>query len=243
MSNDAIDHLAWLALETSSPRASVDFYDRLVGFPLTDPDSLSGPEGLVAFRVGEDVLGFRSPEADPRGGRHTHFAVTINPAGYDPLLERFERHGRVTERRFGANRSMYMLDPAGHVVEFGERPAVEAAYGGIFEVVFEVTDLDRATQRYRRLGFEPVDRGEDRPRIRLRGPFDLELWEPHRGIGGGRGGAGVELGLGTPDPVAALEALGVDPSEADARGDGLAWVDPDGHRLVFVPTTVATETA
>lgn len=237
MSNDCIDHLAWLALESSSPRATVDFYDRLVGFPVADSESLPGPEGLVAFRVGGGVLEFRSPETEPRGGRHTHFAVAINPSGYDPLLERFERHGRVTERRFDGHRSMYMLDPAGHVVEFGERPAVEAAYGDIFEVVFEVADRERAAQRYRRLGFETVDRGTDRPRIRMRGPFDLELWEPHRGIGGGRGGAGVELGLVTADPVAALDALGVAVSEADERGDGLEWVDPDGHRLVFIPPT------
>lgn len=228
-----IERLAWLALECVSVRRTNDFYGDLIDLPSAG-DSIPGPESVAAYRVGTGTLGFRMPDATPPGGRHTHFAVALAPDGYGPLRDRLSRRGAVTERTFGGNRSMYLRDPAGHVVEFGERPSVTEGFGSIFEVVLEVDDLGAAERRYRRIGFSPVDRGEDRPRVRLSGAFALELWEPHRGIADARGGEGVELGLATSDPAGALTALDVPTDEASPRGAGLEWVDPDGHRLVFV---------
>ncbi|MFP4590047.1 MAG: fosmidomycin resistance protein [Halobacteriales archaeon] len=232
-----IRRLAWLAVEAGPPTPTVDFYERLVGLP-PDGTTAVDPARLVAsYRLGDGRLELRSPDGNPPVGRHTHFAIEVAANRYDGLYGRFERHGPVTERTFGGNRSVYLLDPAGHVVEFGERPELDGAFGDIFEVVLEVEDRDRACDRYLRLGLEPVDQGTDRPRVRLTGAFDLELWEPHRGIAGARGGSNVELGLVVDDPEAAVAAIAGSSASPDAHdGGGLVVTDPDGHRLVFLET-------
>lgn len=108
---------------------------------------------------------------------------------------------------------------------------------GIFEVVLEVTDLSRAESRYRRLGFEVVDRGEKRRRVRLTGPVDLELWEPQLGIADARGGLHVDLAFATPNPDAAVEAGAPWPDGPEHVPEGLRVVDDDGHLLTFVAPT------
>ncbi|MFC4359933.1 VOC family protein [Halobium salinum] len=108
----------------------------------------------------------------------------------------------------------------------------------IFEIVLEVEDLDAAVALYETLGFEPYDRGENRRRVRLAGPFDLELWEPQLGLADARGGVHVDLALRVADPEATVVAVADRVGEAvqvDTRhGDGLRVRDPDGHYLTFV---------
>ena len=105
---------------------------------------------------------------------------------------------------------------------------------GIFEVVLEVRDLDRAEARYRRLGFEVADRGEERRRVRLGGPVALELWEPQLGIADARGGLHVDLAFTTPNPDAAVESGAPWPSGPEAVDGGVRVADDDGHVLTFL---------
>ena len=96
-----------------------------------------------------------------------------------------------------------------------------------------LSSLSRAVERYRELGFAVVDRGDDRQRVRLRGPVDLELWEPQLGIADARGGVHVDLGFETADPNAAREAVADDALAVEELADGVRITDPDGHSLTF----------
>jgi catechol-2,3-dioxygenase len=81
-------------------------------------------------------LGLWAPgrkEFGDRGGRHVHFAFSAAPGGLDALVERLRAHGadvRGPERHSGGDRSLYVTDPEGNVVEvwdfFGRGGAVEA---------------------------------------------------------------------------------------------------------------------
>jgi catechol-2,3-dioxygenase len=93
-------------------------------------------------------LGLWAPgkkEFGDRGGRHVHFAFSAAPGGLDALAERLRAHGadvRGPERHDGGDRSLYVTDPEGNVVEvwdfFGggraiealeQRPDADAGYG------------------------------------------------------------------------------------------------------------------
>ena len=228
---------AGIGLEVGSLAAAAGFYgDRLGLAPAGAPRN-----GARRYRIGESLLVVRAPGGEPRGGLHVRLALAAPAgslaawrarlAGLDPV-----------EHEFGAVRSLYVFDPDRHCVEVavptddGATP-VPASVTGPFEVVLEVRDLAAAQRRYRALGYEVVDRGADRPRVRLAGPpgvdAALELWAPGTGLAGARGGVHVDLAFVVPDPAAAADA--VEAVERTPAEGGLRVRDPDGHALTFRP--------
>ncbi|WP_251343269.1 VOC family protein [Haloplanus halophilus] len=230
-----LTRLSHLALEVTDLDAARGFYaDR---FGLT-PVAASDRE--VVLPVGETDLCLRRPDGLPRGGLHTHFAFSAAPGTGDGWRARLADLDPETAT-FGDVESLYVYDPDGNCVEVGgldpaDGDGTEADPGpptGIFEVVLEVAALDAAVERFEALGFDPVDRGSARRRMRLRGPMDLELWEPHLGIADARGGVHVDLGFETADPDAAAAALAPWTAERVALDDGVRVRDADGHWLTF----------
>jgi catechol 2,3-dioxygenase-like lactoylglutathione lyase family enzyme len=223
-----IDSCSHLALEVKSLDAAHEFYAVDLSLPVVERS-----DSAVRLRAGETDLVLRRPTTVPRGGLHTHFAFTVPAAAYEDWLARLRPDHEVSQHRFGDVSSLYLYDPDGNCVELGESDVGEAGDGitGVFEVVLEVADLDRAESFYLDLGFEPIDRGEDRQRVRLRGPFDLELWEPHLGIADARGGVHVDLGFASESPDAALSAVRDRASDVEAVTGGHRFRDPDGHVL------------
>ena len=81
-------------------------------------------------------LGLWSPgrkEFGDEGGRHVHFAFSAAPGRLDALRERLERHGARVHgpvEHPGGDRSIYVEDPEGNVVEvwdfFGRGRDIEA---------------------------------------------------------------------------------------------------------------------
>lgn len=252
-----------LGLEVTDLDAARAFYEDRLGFvPVDTPDRVpdADPGSSVAYAVGSGddagaTLRFRRPTDIPRGGVHTHYAFSTTRAAYAQWWRRLADLDPV-EFSFGAVDSLYVSDPAGHCVEIGGFDADDAAgreapddpagttdapnpdaappLSGLFEVVLEVADLPTASDRYRRLGFEVVDRGEARRRVRLSGPVDLELWEPQLGIADARGGLHVDLAFRSPDPDAAVEAGAPWPGGVTTVPEGRRVADDDGHVLTFV---------
>jgi len=228
--------LRWLALEVKDLAAARSFYeDHLGRRPTAERDR------EVRYAAGPHELRLRRPEAVPRGGVHTHYAFSTPPDRYEEWVDRLDGPLDVVEHSFGDARSLYCYDPDGNCVEIGQAPpaggggtreAREAGSGpplsGLFEVVLEVTTLDRAVAFYEALGFEVVDRGADRRRVRLSGPVDLELWEPHLGIADARGGVHVDVGYAG-DPVATVAAVADEARTVEETADGVRLQDPDGH--------------
>jgi catechol 2,3-dioxygenase-like lactoylglutathione lyase family enzyme len=258
-----LTRLCRLGLEAKYLGAAREFYETRLGLvPANESDA------AVAYDVGETTVVLRRPVSTPRGGVHTHYAFSTTREAYDDWLTALSDLDPV-EFSFGSTRSLYVYDPDGNCVEIGGIDDAAAAGGdagteaaarpltGIFEVVLEVTDLERAETQFRALGFEVSDRGDERPRVRLSGPVDLELWEPQLGIADARGGLHVDLTFRTDDPRAAVEAGGPwaagpvavgggnDGESSDAGADdgadsgadgeeGLRVRDADGHVLTFV---------
>ena len=232
--HDAPPAISRLGLEVASlPRAARFYTDAFRLVPVRYESD------LVAFDVGGTTLALRRPTDTPRGGVHVHYALTAPAREYGRWRARFPDVEQVT---FGDAQSLYPFDPDGHCPEvacFGDRGT---GLTGVFEVVLEVTDLDASEAAYRALGFEPVDRGDARRRVRLRGPadaarpFDLELWEPQLGLADARGGVHVDLGMRVPEPVeTARRAFGdVDRARITETATGVVVRDPDDHRLELV---------
>ena len=192
----------------------------------------------LAFRVGSAELVLRRPSRVPRGGLHVHYAFEAPRAEYDAWYERMAATGAdPEEHQFGSYRSVYADDPDDHCVEIGGRETEGNGLAGIFEVVLEVASLDPAVERYEGLGFEAVDRGGDRRRVRLDGPVELELWEPQLGLADARGGVHVDLGFSTRDPDAAADAVATCPDARESVGAGVRVRECDGHVLTFVEET------
>lgn len=231
-----LTRLCRLALEVKHLEPAREFYEGRLGLT---PARESATE--VTYEVGDASVCLRRPAGVPRGGLHTHYAFSTTRDAYDRWVDHLSDLDPV-EFSFGSSRSVYVYDPDGHCVEIGGIDRERSARGagaderpltGIFEVVLEVADLDGAEARYRSLGFEVVDRGEKRRRVRLGGPVDLELWEPQLGIADARGGVHVDLTFASDDPEAAVEAGGPwadGPEEVDG---GVRVRDPDGHVLTF----------
>ena len=251
-----------LGVEVNHLDVARAFYEDRLGFvPVdggSDPGSTAESDSgsHVAYEVGPGAatLRLRRPADTPRGGVHTHYAFATTPRAYARWWQRLADLDPV-EFSFGSVDSLYVYDPAGHCVEIGgfdtdgaagqappdgrTDPGTRESDGvpplsGLFEVVLEVRDLPTAEKRYRRLGFDVVDRGETRRRVRLSGPVDLELWEPQVGIADARGGLHVDLAFATPDPDAAVEAGAPWPRGAASVQGGRRVVDDDGHVLTFV---------
>jgi catechol 2,3-dioxygenase-like lactoylglutathione lyase family enzyme len=221
--------LTHLALEVKYLDRAREFYVDHFGL---EPVAESADE--VVFRTGETAVVLRRPSGVPRGGLHVHYAFATGADAYEAWESRLSSLSPEVFD-FGGSRSLYVDDPDDHCVEVGTVADAAAGDGlvGVFEVVLEVESLSRAVERYRELGFEVVDRGDDRQRVRLRGPVDLELWEPQLGIADARGGVHVDLGFVTDDPAAAARAVAPDAAR-DRVGDGVRVREADGHVLTFV---------
>jgi len=219
--------LRWLALEVKYLDPVVDLYrDHLDLAVRRDADD------EVVLGAGDTDLVLRRPSGVPRGGLHTHYAFSTPADAYDDWWDRLSATFDLHEETFGSMRSLYFYDPEGNCVEIGGRDDAGEGITGIFEVVLEVTDLDRALAFYEALGLETVDVGERRRRVRLTaGPFDLELWEPHLGLADARGGVHVDLGLATDDRDAVRAAVTDRARAVTERENGLFVEDPDGHTL------------
>ncbi|MFC4450435.1 VOC family protein [Halorussus aquaticus] len=220
--------LRWLALEAK-------YLDRAREFYATHLDMTVVREGNgeVVLDAGETDLVLREPGEVPRGGVHTHYAFAAPPDRYDAWYDRLDESFDLTEFDFGGAKSLYFYDPDGNCVEIGSVGEGDADITEVFEIVLEVEDLARAESLYRSLGFEVVDRGDQRRRVRLGGPVDLELWEPQLGIADARGGLHVDVGFAAEDPDAAAETVRDRVCEVERRDDGVRVRDPDGHYLTF----------
>jgi catechol 2,3-dioxygenase-like lactoylglutathione lyase family enzyme len=225
----------WLALEVKYPEPVVDFYRRFLDTPV-----VAESEREVTVDVGGgSELRFRRPDGVPRGGLHTHYALSCPANAYDAWWDRLDEEFDLQEVDFGGMRSLYFYDPADNCVEIGSRAdpteSGDTELSGIFEVVFEVEDLPTAESFYTDLGFEIVDRGDERKRTRLTtGPFDIELWEPHLGLADARGGVHVDVGVVSQNPVQAADSVAARVTRRERVEEGLRIRDPDGHYLTLV---------
>lgn len=224
--------LTHLTLEVKYLDRARSFYAEHLGL-----DPVETSEREVVFRVGETDVVLRRPDGVPRGGLHVHYAFSTGAEAFDTWNERLSPLSPVTFD-FGGSRSLYVDDPDDHCVEVGT--VADAEVGdtlvGVFEIVLEVERLPDAVDRYQTLGFEVVDRGSDRRRVRLHGPVDLELWEPQLGIADARGGVHVDVGFVADDPVAAARAVAPD-ADLERLDGGVRVREADGHVLTFVDGT------
>jgi len=113
------DGLCELTLETADPPRLAAFYATAFGMT-----RLSEQDDRVWLACGRHArLGLWTPgrkEFGDRGGRHVHFALSASPGGLDRLVERLgslsvECRGPVEHP--GGDRSIYVEDPEGNVVE------------------------------------------------------------------------------------------------------------------------------
>ncbi|WP_256392231.1 VOC family protein [Natronoarchaeum rubrum] len=225
----ALDRLALEAKSLESMRA---FYEDDLGLDLA-----AETDRELSFAAGETMLIVRRPDGVPRGGLHTHFAFSIPADEYDDWWDRLSADRELEEHTFGSASSLYCYDPAGNCVELGQSDVAGPGIDGVFEVVLEVEQLDRALEFYEALGFSVVDRGAERRRVRLSGPMDLELWEPHLGLADARGGVHVDLGFTAPDVDAAVDAIRERACRVERAGSDAVVKDPDGHYLTIAPPT------
>lgn len=225
----------WLALEVKSLDRVGSFYREQLSIPI-----VSETDREVSLDVGGgSELRLRRPDGVPRGGLHTHYALSCPADVYDAWWERLGETFDLREVDFGSMRSLYFYDPEGNCVEIGGRDdprgTEEPTVSGIFEVVFEVESLPDAERFYTDLGFDIVDRGENRRRTRLTtGPFDIELWEPHLGLADARGGVHADIGIEAEAPEAVADAVDGRATKREPLENGLRIRDPDGHYLTLI---------
>ncbi|WP_435077842.1 VOC family protein [Halococcus sp. AFM35] len=225
-----ISALRWLALEVKYLDHASAFYREHLQL-----DTSRETDTEVAFAAGETDLVLRRPSTIPRGGLHTHYALSIPADEYDDWYERLAGSFTLDEHTFGSARSLYFDDTEGNCVELGETDEPGPGVCGVFEVVLEVEDLARAESFYTDLGMDIVDHGGERRRTRLTGGrFALELWEPQLGLADARGGVHVDLGIGVESPERALDAVRESVRSVEHREEGIRVRDSDGHFLTFV---------
>jgi catechol-2,3-dioxygenase len=113
------DGFAELTLETRDPAALERFYVDAVGLRVLAREGdriwlAAGPHArLGLWAPGEKEFG-------DRGGRHVHFAFSAAPGQLDALADRLRGRGvpvRGPEEHDGGDRSLYLEDPEGNVVE------------------------------------------------------------------------------------------------------------------------------
>lgn len=224
-----VDTLQWVALETKYLDRTEAFYEAFL-----DLEVQSRSEGAVTFAAGDTELVLRAPGPVPRGGLHTHYAFSIPADEYDSWYDTLDERFDLVEHTFGDSRSLYFYDPDGNCIELGESAVSGPGIEGIFEVVLEVENLERAIALYETLGFDMADEGDDRQRVRLTADsFALELWEPHLGIADARGGVHVDMGVTVENPAAVVDAVRDDVLTIDERGEGIRLRDIDGHYVTL----------
>ena len=222
--------LEWLALEAKYIDRSQAFYEAFLDLTVRRENEVE-----VAFAAGDPDLILRSPGGVPRGGVHTHYALSIPAPEYDQWYDRLDDRFDLVEHTFGDSVSLYFYDPDGNCVELGQSSVDGPGIDGIFEVVLEVESLDRAIPFYEAIGFETVDRGKERTRVRMTtGSLALELWEPHLGIADARGGLHVDFGVAADDPAAIADRVTNDAHRVEEVDRGVRVVDADGHSLSLV---------
>ena len=113
------DGICELTLEARDLAAMEGFYAGAFGLRV-----LSREEDRVWLAAGQRVrLGLWTPgekEFGDEGGRHVHFAFSAAPGRLDALAERLGAHGadvRGPVEHQGGDRSLYVEDPEGNVVE------------------------------------------------------------------------------------------------------------------------------
>ena len=130
-----VDGYAELTLETRDPVALERFYAEAFGLEV-----LTRNEDRVWLKIGDQArLGLWSPgpkEFGDEGGRPVHFAFSAGPGTLDELAARLRRRGPVRGpiEHPGGDRSLYVKDPDGNVVDVwdffrhgeGRRNGVEA---------------------------------------------------------------------------------------------------------------------
>jgi len=108
-----------LTLQAADPERAARFYAEAFGLPVLEraPDR-------VWLGVGERArLGLWSPgakEFGDRGGLHVHFAFAVPEGALEELPERVRAAGGKVDGPHvhdGGDRSLYVTDPAGNVVE------------------------------------------------------------------------------------------------------------------------------
>jgi catechol-2,3-dioxygenase len=219
--------LDWLALEAKYLDRSRAFYEAFL-----DLDVRAETENTVTFAAGDSDFVLRTSSGVPRGGVHTHYAFAIPADEYDRWYDRLDDRFDLVEHSFGDSSSLYFYDPDGNCVELGQSAVQGPGVDGIFEVVLEVEQLDRAESFYQAVGFETVDRGEDRKRVRMTtGSLAIELWEPHLGLADARGGLHVDFGVEAEDPSGIAERVRDDALRVEAIDEGVRIRDQDGHYL------------
>ena len=114
-----ITGLCEMTLQARDMNALVDFYVEALGL-----DVLSRDEDRVWLAVGDrGRLGIWTPgqkEFGDEGGAHVHYAFSAGPGGLDTLTERLRERGmdlRGPVEHDGGDRSLYLEDPEGNVVE------------------------------------------------------------------------------------------------------------------------------
>ena len=224
-----VSELAWLALEVKYLDPARRFYEETLGLTVSDER-----DEEVRYAAGEHELVVRRPSGLPRGGLHTHYACSIPAAEYDDWWDQLDDSFDLEESHFGDVRSLYLYDPDGNCVELGQRDVVGPGIDGIFEIALEVGSLEAAESFYGRLGFETVDRGSQRRRVRMQGPVALELWEPQLGIADARGGVHVDVGFEASNPERLADAVADAACETESRENEVVIRDPDGHHLTIV---------
>ncbi|MFC7135230.1 MULTISPECIES: VOC family protein [Salinibaculum] len=219
----------WLALEVKYLDRAQSFYEAFL-----DLDVRAERDGEAVLGVGETDLVLRTPGTVPRGGLHTHYALSIPDTEYDDWYDRLDQRFDLVEHTFGDARSLYFYDTEGNCVELGESDVAGPGVDGLFEVVLEVEDVEQALSFYTDLGFETVDRGDDRQRVRLStGALDLELWEPHLGLADARGGVHVDVGIACDDPGGVADGVADRALSVTETADGVRIRDPDGHYVTL----------
>jgi catechol-2,3-dioxygenase len=220
----------WLALEVKYLDRAQSFYESFLDLSVRERR-----EREVALAAGETDLILRAPGDIPRGGLHTHYACSIPAGEYESWYDRLDRRFDLVEHTFGDARSLYFYDTEGNCVELGQSDVAGPGIDGLFEIVLEVEVLGRAESFYEELGFDPVNWGDDRQRVRMTaGDFDIELWEPHLGLADARGGVHVDFGVRTGDAEATAEHVRGDALSVTKTADGMRLRDPDGHYVTLV---------
>lgn len=113
------DGFAELTLQTTDPERLERFYVEALGLAV-----LAREDDRTWLAAGPHCrLGLWTPgekEFGDRGGAHVHFAFSAAPGRLDALVERLREHGvdiRGPEEHDGGDRSIYLEDPEGNVVE------------------------------------------------------------------------------------------------------------------------------
>ena len=130
------DGFAELTLETRDIVRLERFYVDAFGLEV-----LAREDDRIWLAAGAHArLGLWSPgekEFGDRGGRHVHFAFSAAPGRLDALAARLRERGvavRGPEQHDGGDRSIYVEDPEGNVVEvwdfFGRGRPIEALEAG-----------------------------------------------------------------------------------------------------------------